>query len=62
MKNNYTLVSGIIFGIVAVLQVLRALNQWPVQVGPYAIPVWCSWLAGVVAGGLCIWAFTSRRQ
>lgn len=62
MKNQYTLVSGIIFGIVAVLQAVRALNHWAVQVGPIEVPVWFSWAAVVVAGGLCVWAFTSRSQ
>jgi len=62
VKNQYTLVSGIIFGIVAVLQAVRALNHWAVQVGPIEVPVWFSWAAVVVAGGLCVWAFTSRSQ
>ena len=62
MKNQYTLVSGIIFGIVAVLQAVRALNHWAVQVGPIEVPLWFSWAAVVVAGGLCVWAFTSRGQ
>jgi len=62
MQNKYTLVSGIIFGIVAVLQAVRALNQWAVQVGPISVPVWFSWMAVVVTSGLCVWAFTSRRK
>ena len=62
VQNNYTLVSGIIFGIVAIIQAVRAVSEWPVQVGPIAIPVWFSWAAVVVAGGLCAWAFASRRQ
>ena len=62
MKNKYTLVSGIIFGIVAVLQAVRAFNQWVVQIGPILVPVWFSWLAVIVAASLCVWAFMSRRQ
>jgi len=62
MKNNYALVSGMIFGIVAVVQAVRAINQWDIQVGPISVPVWFSWLAVVVAGGLCVWAFTIRRR
>jgi len=62
MKNTYTLVSGIIFGIVAVVQAVRALNHWAVQVGPISVPVWFSWVAVVVAGGLCAWALTSHRR
>ena len=62
MKNTYTLVSGAIFGAVAIAQAFRAFKHWAVQVGPIAVPVWFSWVAAVVAGGLCIWAFMSRRQ
>ena len=62
MQDRYALVSGIIFGVVAVIQAWRAVNQWPVQVGPIAVPVWFSWIAVLVAGGLCVWAFSSRRR
>ena len=61
MRRNYVLVSGAIFGLVAVLQVIRAFNQWPVHVGTTEIPVGASWIAAVVAGGLCAWAFTVRN-
>jgi len=61
MRDTYRLVSGIIFGIVAIIQVIRAVSEWPVQIGPYAVPVWFSWIAFVVAGALSIWAFRSQR-
>jgi hypothetical protein len=61
MGDSYRLVSGIVFGAVAILQAIRLFNQWPVQIGPFAIPIWFSWLAVAGAGGLCILAFTSRR-
>ena len=62
MKNEYLLASGIIFAIVAVLQAIRAFNQWPVLIGPIAVPVWFSWLAAIIAGTLCVWAFASRER
>ncbi|MFZ0869377.1 MAG: hypothetical protein WAM90_01495 [Rhodanobacter sp.] len=62
MQSKYALVSGAIFGAVAVIQAIRAFNQWPVQVGPFSVPVWFSWLALVVAGSLCVWAFRAGRQ
>ena len=62
MQSRYALISGIVFGVVAVLQAVRAFNEWPVQVGPLAVPVWFSWLAFVVAGGLCLWAFKLGRR
>ena len=62
MLNKYVVVSGAFFGVVAVLQAVRALNQWPVHVGTLEIPVWASWIALAVAGGLCAWAFQSRGK
>jgi hypothetical protein len=62
MQGKYALVSGVVFGVVAVVQALRLFNQWPVQVGPFAMPVWFSWMALLLAGGLCIWAFRSGRR
>jgi hypothetical protein len=62
MPSKYVVVSGVLFGLIAVLQAVRALNQWPVQVGVFNVPVWVSWVAMVVAGSLCAWAFRSRRR
>jgi len=61
MSNNYVVVSGLVFGVIALLQAFRALTQLPVQVGSVEVPVWASWVAVVVAGALCAWAFRSRQ-
>ncbi|MDQ2946262.1 MAG: hypothetical protein M3Y27_10030 [Acidobacteriota bacterium] len=60
-KSTYPIISGIIFAIVALLQLLRAIEQWPVQIASFAAPVWISWLAAIVTGGLSLWAFRSRE-
>jgi hypothetical protein len=62
MRDPYRLVSGIVFGIVAILQLVRAIGEWPVQVGSYAVPVAFSWIAFVVAGALSVWSFRSQRS
>ena len=62
MSNKYAVVSGAIFGVVAVVQATRALNQWTVQIGQFDVPVWFSWIAAVVTGGLCAWAFRSKGK
>ena len=61
MSSGYVVVSGLIFGFVALAQLLRAVMQVPVQIGSAEIPVWASWVALVVAGSLCAWAFSSRK-
>ena len=62
MRSKYAVVSGVVFGVVAVLQAVRALYQWPVQIGGADLPVWGSWVAVVVAGALCIWAFQPAHK
>jgi len=62
MQENYRLVSGIVFGVVAILQLVRAISEWPVQIGSFAVPVSFSWVAFVVAGALCVWAFRSKPR
>ena len=62
MPSKYVVVSGVLFGVIAVLQAVRALNQWPVYVAGFNVPVWASWVAMVVAGSLCVWAFRSGHK
>jgi hypothetical protein len=61
-RNRYELVSGGIFGIIAVLQATRAVLQIPAQVGAHDVPLWISWAAEAVAGSLSTWAFQTARQ
>lgn len=62
MSRKYVVVSGVIFGFIALAQLIRAVNQVPVQVGGVDIPVWISWLAVVLTGGMCAWAFASSGK
>lgn len=62
MSSKYVLVSGTLFGAVALIQVTRAVNQWPIQIGDFNVPVWASWIAAAVTGALCTWAFQSRSS
>jgi hypothetical protein len=60
--SGYRTVSGFVFGLIALLQGIRAVMQVSVQVGTTTIPVWVSWVAVVVAGALCVWAFRSSGE
>lgn len=62
MSNKYIIVSGVVFGIVALLQLARAMYGWPVQIAEFNLPIWASWVAVFVAGSLCVWAFYSSRK
>ena len=55
--KTYLIVSGFIFGLSTIGQLIRLIFQIPVQVGTLNIPVWPSALGLIVALSLCIWAF-----
>jgi hypothetical protein len=51
-------ISGVVFGLVALGHVARLVYHWPIQIGDWPpVPDWSSWGIVVVAGILCIWAF-----
>ena len=57
----YLLITGAFFGFGSLAHLVRAISGWPLQVGTLAVPVWLSWPAALVAGGLCVWAFRVLR-
>jgi hypothetical protein len=58
----YLVVSGCVFFAVGLLHVLRLLRQWPVQIGPWLVPLWISWLGLAAAWTLAAWAWRLRRE
>ena len=58
-RSGYRTVSGVVFGLIALLQGIRAVMQVPVQIGATMIPVGVSWVAMAIAGSFCVWAFRS---
>jgi hypothetical protein len=46
---GYSLLAAIVFSLVAILQIVRAVMSLPVTVGQTSIPVWASWVACAVA-------------
>jgi hypothetical protein len=55
-------VAGTVFGIVALVQLLRLLTSAEILVAGYRVPVWASGIAFVVAGGLSIWMWNASRN
>ena len=51
-SRNFSLTAAIIFTIIALVQLARAIFGWPVTIDTYAVPLWLSWVAFIVAGGL----------
>ncbi|MDP3766368.1 MAG: hypothetical protein Q8R04_07690 [Nanoarchaeota archaeon] len=51
-KNKSLLIAAIIFGIVAILHLLRIIFSWEAAIGGFNIPLYFSYIAVVVAGYL----------
>lgn len=58
----YFVVSGAIFGVVTVAQLLRLILEIPVRVGTFGVPVWLSAIGFLVALTMCIWAIRLARR
>jgi high-affinity Fe2+/Pb2+ permease len=53
----YLVITGVLFGLITILQATRLINRWPAVIGTWNVPLWISGIAVIVAAGLCIWAF-----
>jgi len=61
--KDYSRLAAVIFAIVALLQLFRAVSGWPVTVGATtSIPLWASWVACVVAAVLAWLGFNASRD
>ena len=57
----YHIITGILFGIVALVHLFRLINQWPLTLGPWSVSMSISWIGLIVTGCLCIWSFSLIR-
>ena len=58
----YVRISGVVFGVITLLHILRLLLHWSAQIADWAVPTWVSWIAILGAAALCTWAFRLVRQ
>ena len=57
----FTVISIIVFSLVAILQLTRLVLGWEVSVNGVAIPVWVSGVAFIVSGGLGVMLWRESR-
>lgn len=58
--RRFSQLAAVIFAIVALAHLLRALAGLDIVIGAESIPVWVSWVGAVVAGFLAYLGFTAR--
>jgi len=54
--KTYLVISGAIFGLVAVGHILRVTFNWSFAIGGWSAPMTASWIALFGAAALCAWA------
>ncbi len=61
-QRTYNTVSAALFFVIAIVQLLRVVFAWPVEIGTVSIPLWCSVLAFVIAGTLAYLGFRQNAR
>jgi hypothetical protein len=59
--RTYLLISGTLFGLIALAHLLRLFRHWPIELAGNTLPLWASWVGLVLAGGLSVWALRLLR-
>jgi hypothetical protein len=58
MSSYYPAVSALVFAAVALGHLTRLLQRWPVQLGPWSVPMSVSWIGLPISALLAIWGLT----
>jgi hypothetical protein len=57
-KRTYFFISGLVFAIVALVHLLRIINQFEVVIGTWSAPMVVSWIGFIATGILSYCGFT----
>ena len=60
-KNQSLKLASVIFGLIAVMHLLRSIFSWPVSISAFNVPLWLSYIAVVVFGYLA-WQMYSESN
>ncbi|MBI2448368.1 hypothetical protein HYV44_02290 [Candidatus Microgenomates bacterium] len=60
-EQTFVTVAGTIFAIVGVLHLIRAALSWELLIADWALPLWASWVGGIVLVILAYNAFTAKK-
>ncbi len=51
-ERTFSTTAAAIFGVVAVLHLIRILLGWSIVIDGWTVPMWVSWVGLVITGGL----------
>jgi hypothetical protein len=58
----FTMIAVVVFTLVAVLQLVRAVAGWDVTIAGVHVPTWASVIASIVAAGLAVMVAREARR
>jgi hypothetical protein len=61
-EKTFLKTAAAIFGVVAVVHLVRILAGWPIVIDGWTVPMWVSWIGLIVSGGLSYYGATLARQ
>jgi hypothetical protein len=61
-QRTFSLITAILFLLIALLHALRLLRGWQVTIGDIVVPVWVSWIGLAIAGYLAYQGFRLGRR
>jgi hypothetical protein len=60
-EKIFVTTAAVIFGLVALLHLLRIVMGWSIVIDAWTVPMWLSWIAFVVAGVLSYFGMRSAK-
>jgi hypothetical protein len=60
--KSFLRLAGLIFALVALAHLARALLNWPIMIAGWSVPMWLSWVAFVVAGALSWFGWSLAKK
>ena len=58
----FTTIAVLVLSLVAILQLVRLVSGWEVTIAGFAVPLWASAIAFVVAGTLALMLWRESRK
>jgi hypothetical protein len=53
----YSVITALIFAVVAIVHFVRLVKGWSVQIGPHSVPMSVSWVGLFVSALIAVWGF-----
>ena len=61
-EKTFLKIAAAIFGVVAVVHLVRILAGWSIVIDGWTVPMWVSWIGLIVSGGLSYYGAMLAKQ